>query len=275
MSKPPPLLSVSDYLAFPIVTAVHRIPYGNDQNQFVDLFLPEQKAAKYPVVFLIHGGCWQAAFGLAQLGQLAHALTEHGIAVCNIEYRRLGNGGGWPTTFTDVAAAADSLRELSAEYPLDLTRVVTVGHSAGGHLALWLACRRQLASTSTLYIADPLPIKAVVSLAGIPDMETAVQQSICQEAPKELMGGRPKEQPTHYAEGSPSSFLPLGLPHIYVSGEQDSIVPFDYIQNFVTAAKISGDPAQLIPVKQAGHFEIVATNSHAWPLVRNAILGVI
>jgi acetyl esterase/lipase len=275
MSKLMQLLTVSDYLALPSVTAVHRLPYGNNKNQFVDLFLPEQQLEKHPLVIIIHGGCWQAEFSLEPLGQLAHALAKSGVAVCNIEYRCLGNGGGWPTTFLDVAGAADFFHEIAAQYRLDLTNVVTVGHSAGGHLALWLACRHQLLPNFSLYLPNPLPIKAVISLAGIPDLQTAVSQNICDGAPQTLLGGLPDEHPAHYAEGSPAAFLPLNIPHIHLCGDQDDIVPIAYVEAFVREAKNRGDDATFIPIPQAGHFELVTTFSPAWPLVRSTILQLI
>ncbi len=248
------MLSVQDYLDFAIESADHRLPYGSHPAQFIDLFLPQTTPTA--TILLIHGGCWQAKFGLAQLGQLARALTQHGCAVVNVEYRRLGNGGGWPNTFIDVGKAADMLREISPKYALNLNRVLTMGHSAGGHLALWLACRTKLAETQPLYTPMPQPIHAAVSLAGIPDMAEAVTRSICQDAPQTLLGGLPHEQPDRYAVGSPVNFLPLGIPHVHVSGIGDNIVSIDYVRAFVDKA---GDEARLIAV-EGGHFEVVSAD---------------
>lgn len=270
-------LTSADYLAFTTVEPDQRISYGDDPSQFVDLFLPDQMVAimpapKLPVVVLIHGGCWRAQYGLEPMGQLARALNGQGIAVVNIEYRRLGNGGGWPTTFKDVAAAADSICDLADEYNLDLENIVSVGHSAGGHLALWLASRHQLRPEATLYATDPLPIKAVVSLAGIPDLAEAGNQEICGGAPSELMGGLPSEVGSHYLEGSPSAYLPLGIPHVHINGVDDQIVPVAYVRQFVDAAQASGDEAELIAVEDAGHFEIVAAHLPEWAVVKSAII---
>lgn len=270
-------LTSTDYLTFTTVEPDQRIPYGDAPSQFVDLFLPDQMVAimpapKVPVVVLIHGGCWRAQYGLEPMGQFARGLNEEGIAVVNIEYRRLGNGGGWPTTFEDVAAAADSIRNLADEHNWDRERVVTVGHSAGGHLALWLGSRHQLKPGATLYATDPLPIKGVVSLAGIPDLAEAVKQEICGSAPSELMGGMPSEVGAHYMEGSPSAFLPLGIPHTHINGVDDQIVPVAYVRHFVEAAQASGDQAKLIAVEDAGHFEIVAAHLPQWAVVKAAII---
>lgn len=246
------MLSVQDYLNFPIELADVRLPYGDHPAQFIDLFLPKIPAPA--TILLIHGGCWQAQFGLDQLGQLARAITRYGYAVASVEYRRLGNGGGWPTTFEDVGASADFLSTIASRYDLNLDRLITMGHSAGGHLALWLACRTQLTPLQPLYTPNPQPIHAVVSLAGIPDMATAATRQICQDAPQTLLGGLADEKPDHYAIGSPVNFLPLGIPHRHVSGTADDIVPLDYVRDFVDTA---GSEATLIAV-DGGHFEVVS-----------------
>ncbi|MEM9822266.1 MAG: alpha/beta hydrolase, partial [Bacteroidota bacterium] len=131
----PKLISAEEYGQLEEIQADHRITYGEDPSQFGDLFLPPSKTAA-PVVLLIHGGCWRAKYGLEPMGQIARALADNGAAVWSLEYRRLGNGGGWPHTFLDVAHGADHLRELAPKYNLDLNNVVVAGHSAGGHLAL-------------------------------------------------------------------------------------------------------------------------------------------
>ena len=142
---PPPGL-MSDYGISVLEKAPRgeKFSYGEDPLQFGELYLPAGDGP-FPVVVLIHGGCWLAEFDQAHLRSLAVAARDSGFAVWNVEYRRVGNpGGGWPGTFLDVAAGTDYLRELARQHPLDLEQVVPVGHSAGGHLALWLAMRSQL-----------------------------------------------------------------------------------------------------------------------------------
>ena len=137
-------MSAGDVLALPRPEAQHRIAYGPGPQQFGELRLPDG-AGPHPVVIVVHGGCWLAEYDLGYMSSLAAALTADGVATWSIEYRRVGDdGGGWPGTFDDVGAAADHLREIAAEHELDLERVVAVGHSAGGHLALWLAARHGL-----------------------------------------------------------------------------------------------------------------------------------
>lgn len=265
------MISVKAYTLFPTVPADERLYYGRHELQFIDLFLPAETVPAPPLVFLIHGGCWQAEFGLNQMGQFARALAKKGTAVCNIEYRRLGNGGGWPTTFLDVAAAFDFLPQLTADFPLDLKRIIVVGHSAGGHLALWLASRPRMTRQMIGYTSNPIPIKGVISLAGIPDLKEAVHRGLCDGAVPELLNGMPDENPEPYHEGSPDQFLPFGMPHVHIIGKDDWIVPLEYVQDFVNRAQSSGDPAELISLPGVGHFEIVQSTHAAWETVARTV----
>src|SRR4051794_8801364 len=155
----PKLESFTDLLAKPREQADARIAYGSDPNQFGDLWVPAGKGP-FPVVVLIHGGCWQAALpGTILMDYMAADLRAKGVAVWNLEYRRLGQaGGGYPGTFLDVAAGVDKLRNLAKARNLDLSRVVVAGHSAGGHLTAWTAGRGRLPRTSPLHAGKPLPI---------------------------------------------------------------------------------------------------------------------
>jgi acetyl esterase/lipase len=162
------------------------------------------------------------AVALDNIRPFAAALTEAGIATWNIEYRRLGNeGGGWPGTFQDVAAATDVLRSLARDHPLDLTRVVAVGHSSGGHLAMWLAARQKIPPTSDLYVADPLRLRGVVDLDGPVDLKAVIpfQERAC-GAPviTQLLGGSPETQAARYRAASPIELLPFGLPQAFFAG---------------------------------------------------------
>lgn len=263
-----PLKNRDDYLALPHVKADRRCRYGDDPAQFVDLYWPQQALSggeRLPVVLLLHGGCWSAGYGLEPLGQLARALADEGLVVVNVEYRLLGAGGGWPMTFQDVAAAADLLPTLAADLPLDLQRVIAVGHSAGGHLALWLACRRHFSAEAPVgYAPNPLPLAGVVSLAGIPDMTEAVARGICGKAPETLLAGLPNAVPEHYRFGSPSAWLPLGVPHVHLVGDLDAIVPLDYVADCVAQAQAAGDASQLRVLHGAGHFEPAFACGQAW-----------
>ena len=266
------LVSAETYTQIPIQNADHRIAYGDDESQFGDLFLPGGEGP-HPTIVMLHGGCWRAQYGLGPMGQLARAVADKGIAVWSLEYRRLGNGGGWPNTFLDVANGIDLLRELADQHALDLSRLVTVGHSAGGHLALWAAGRGLVSAESPIHTPNPLPIKSVVALAPVCDLERAVAWDICVDASDVLVGGHPREVWQNYYQGSPSALLPLGVPHITINGEQDDIVPIEYVSHFVDTAKQLGDNASLVGIPNVGHFEIVMSTHPAGQQVIDTILA--
>ncbi len=272
----PKLLTSQDLERLPVYPPDHRLPYGEDA-QFADLYLPDgaDRTGPHPVVVLIHGGCWRAKYGLEHLSPLAKALAAEGVAVWSLEYRRLGSGGGWPHTFLDVAAGADLLRDVADTYALDLSRVVTAGHSAGGHLALWLAGRHRLPRNGDLWTPNPLRVRGAVSLAGIPDLGEALAQGVCKEAAGELLGGSPDTVPERYAQGSPARLLPLGVPQHLLSGDRDEIVPAAYAHPYAEAAEAHGDTVTWTLLPNAGHFELVIPGSIVWERVRGVVLELL
>lgn len=222
----PNLVTWQQIAEMPVPAADHIIKYGPDALQFGELRLPEGKG-EFPVVVVVHGGCWLNEYNLEYMSHLSEELTKAGYATWNIEFRRVGDvGGGWPGTFQDVALATDYVRELAKSYPIDAKRVAVIGHSAGGHLALWLAARHHLPKSSSLYAKKPLKLKGVISLAGIADLETYSQQEgSCNAAVPQLMGGSPTDFPERYAQASPQQMLPLQVPSRLVQGKRDPIVP--------------------------------------------------
>jgi acetyl esterase/lipase len=265
-------LTAEDYLDWPAVAADHRIPYGEDLSQFGDLYLPDGEGP-HPLLVAIHGGCWRAQYDLNPLGSMCATLRNQGLAVWSLEYRRLGNGGGWPGTFADVAAGVDFLRSLAGRFALDLARIVAVGHSAGGHLALWLAGRHQLPAASPLFVDDPLPVRGVVALAAIPDLAAGARWNLCGTACVDLMGGPPDEVPDRYRQASPVELLPLGVPQWHLVGGHDEVVPPAFLEAHVAVAK-QGDPVRLEILPRAAHFEVVFPGADSWPSVQNAILSL-
>jgi acetyl esterase/lipase len=264
-------MRASDLAALPQPPADHVVSYGGDPQQFAELRLPCGRGP-HPVAILIHGGCWETPWGLDQLRSLAAALTREGFATWNLEYRRLGDpGGGWPGTLLDVRRGADRLRSVAAAHPLDLGRVVAIGHSAGGHLALWLAARHKLEPGSALWNADPLPLRGVVSLAGITDLRAAAAKRVCGDAVSRLLDGPPQRRTDRLAQSSPIELRPLGVPQWLVCGALDSLVPNDLAQAYVAAAKKAGDPVELTVVEGVGHFELVDPASTAWAPVLRAV----
>jgi acetyl esterase/lipase len=228
------------------------------------------------VVVLVHGGCWLAEYDLGHVSSLATALAEQGFATWSVEYRRVGDdGGGWPGTFLDVAAAADHLRKLANRFPLDLDRVVALGHSAGGHLALWLAARHALSPDDPLRGFTPLPLAGVVALAGIPDLAAYAAPTGCGAAVPGLLGGVPGEVPERLRRTSPIALVPLGVPQTLVVGELDTIVPAEQARRYAEVARNAGDRVDLCGVPGAGHFELIAPGSGAWQTVRDAVLEML
>ncbi|MBN1224196.1 MAG: alpha/beta hydrolase [Candidatus Aminicenantes bacterium] len=267
-------MTVEDLLAVPPTPADHVIDYGEDPLQFGQLRLPEGNGL-FPVIIVVHGGCWLAQYDLQHISPLATALTREGFATWSLEYRRVGNkGGGWPETFRDVAQGVDHLRELAKEFPLDLNRVIAIGHSAGGHLALWLASRPRLPEKSPLYAVDPLSVHGVVSLAGVGDLRRPEYQEICGGVILKLMGGAPSQVPERYAQGSPIELLPLHVPQILIQGALDQTVSPASAQAYHEAARKSGDKTQLIVIREAGHFEVVVPTTSSYPKVRDAVLSL-
>src|SRR5206468_4180912 len=205
-----------DIFEIPPPPADARLAYGTDAFQFGDLRLPEG-AGSHPVAVVIHGGFWRAAYNLEYMGSLCGAFARAGLASWNVEYRRIGNpGGAWPGTFQDVAMAADYLRSIAIRYRLDLSRVIALGHSAGGHLALWLGSRSKLAADSPGYTSDPLPLAGIVSLAGVADLKRSWELRLSHAVVADLLGGSPGDVPDLYQVASPIELLPFRNPHLCV-----------------------------------------------------------
>lgn len=268
-------LSPADIDALPSAPADVRIAYGRSPEQFGELRLPPGPGP-HPVAIVIHGGCWVESYAdLRNTAALADALRREGVATWNIEYRREDQpGGGWPGTFLDVARAADELRLIAPRYALDLRRVIAIGHSAGGHLGLWLAARPRLPQGSVLAVKDPLALQGVVMIGGIADLRQFQEKEsdIC-GAPvvTRLMGGTPARFPERYAQGSPRELLPIGVRQIFLNGAEDGVVPPEDSIAFVRAAKAAGDRAEQHTVANSGHFEYNSPASPAWPVVRDAV----
>jgi acetyl esterase/lipase len=258
-------------LKAPVPPGATKIPYGPDPLQFGELRLPATKGP-HPVAIIVHGGCWTSQLAdmppdlvsLNLLRPMAAELSAQGIATWNIEYRRLANpGGGWPGTFLDVARAADHLRTLANANSLDLTRTIAIGHSAGGHLALWLAARKNLPKNSELATPNPLPLKAVLNLDGPGDLAAALPMTepVC-GAPviEQLLGGLPSTHPARYKQASPAELLPLGIPQASFAGQMFA----DFAPAYQAAAKKSGDPATLTLDPKGGHFDWIDPKSAKW-----------
>ncbi len=245
-----------------------KIAYGTHPDQYGELWLPGGPATsvkKLPVVILIHGGCWRADLpGPELVAFMVDDLRQQGVAVWSITYRRIGtkaeNFAPYPDTFRDVAAAAEKLIELADTYPLDLTRVVATGHSAGGHLAMWLAARHRLPVDSPLYQKAPLAILAVVGVAAMPDLAYAKVASAhaCGADTVDLLVNSKERKETAYRDTSIVPLLPLGVKQVLVSGVYDAIVAPAQALRYRERAKEKNETVELLSIDNAGHFELIA-----------------
>lgn len=269
------VMTVQKLLALPRPAADHRSVYGEHVQQYGELRLPAGDGP-FPVVVLLHGGCWLAPYDLGHVAGLAAAFAEEGVATWSVTYRRLGDeGGGFPGTFLDVAAGFEHLRQLALNHPLDLEQVVVLGHSAGGHLALWLAGRYRIGEKSPIQSRSTLNPAGVVALAPIGDLATAAAGRVCGDAVARLLGGVPTEVPERLAAASPKELLPLGVPQRLILGELDSVVPGSLGSAWVAAAAAVGDQVAVVTVPGIGHYELVVPGSRAWPAVRAAVLDLL
>lgn len=249
--------------------ADHRIAYGPGEHQFGELWLP-QGPGPFPLVVKIHGGCWLASLPGLELQDLTSAdLRGRGMAVWNLEYARIGHDdGGWPGTFLDIAAGVDHVRALADDYPLDTSRIVLVGHSAGGHLAIWAAARHRIAD-GPLAAEPPLSVAGVVSLAGIPDLEafSANGPGRCGEPDTVTSLIGPERGADGFADTSPSRLLPLGVAQTMISGELDAIIPPAFASRYAETARAAGDRVREIVLPGAGHFELIDPAAPAWAVI--------
>ena len=262
----------AEIAALPLPPADHRIEYGGDPSQFGELRLPEGPGP-HPVAVIVHGGCWRSEFDVRHITHVSAALARSGVATWTLEFRRIGaSGGGWTATFEDVVRGTGHLRALADRHRLDLERVVLVGHSAGGHLALWLAARRNLPAEDPLATPAPLPVRGIVALAPITDLRAyGAEAGSCNSAVAPLLGGTAEEVPERYARASPIELLPVGVPQRLVHGALDPIVPVDQSRSYVDAATTRGDDAELWLVEGAGHFDLIAPFAPAWGRVEEAV----
>ncbi len=201
--------------------------------------------------------------------ELCLDLANRGLAAWNLEYRRVGSGGGWPETFEDIGAGVDALAGLDA--PLDLERVAAVGHSAGGHLALWAASRPTLPDGAPG--AQPrVRVRAAVSQAGVLDLRLAAQLAPSAEPTRALLGD-PAEHSDRYELASPRERLPLGIPQLVLHGDRDGNVSIRIATSYAAAARAAGDECELVVLSGTGHFEHIDAGSPAWHVARDWLVG--
>jgi acetyl esterase/lipase len=267
-------MKLADYMALNGPAPTQHLAYGPAPSQYAELFLPSG-AGPFPVAVLVHGGCWTEGFGgIRQLRNMAGALVKRGIAVWNVEYRRVDEaGGGYPGMYEDMHAALDTLAAQGKAQPLDLERVVAVGHSAGGQLVQWIAGRARIPASSPLHRPAMLPVRAVVSLGGLADLrrERELIKTSCGRDTPELAGLPSAARPDVYADTNAAELIPNGSHTILVTGELDTISPPRVAHDYAARARAAGDNAEVVILPGASHYDEVAASSPSWPLVLAAI----
>lgn len=268
-------VELAEFVALPRPAPAEVLIYGSTGSQAIDLFLPEGPGP-HPVAILIHGGCWKdiPGAGREQLRLMGEALAKRGIAAWSIGYRRADEaGGGYPGTFEDVGAAIDLMRLEAERHDLDLTRTVLVGHSAGGHLALWAAVRDRLPEESILHSPTPFMPGAVISLAGIGDLRSfsSLVPVIC--GPGILERLVPQRAPGEaFAEISPAELPAPEGEVVMVSGVLDNLVPPYVAHDYARAMEDrAGAAVTRTDIAEAGHFDLVTPGTTAWNMVLDRI----
>ena len=267
-------MKLADYMALNGPAPTLTLPYGKAPSQFAELFRPTG-AGPFPVAVLVHGGCWTKEYGgIRQLRNLAGALKEQGIAVWNVEYRRVDeDGGGYPGTYQDINAALELLNTQAAPQQLDVQRVVAIGHSAGGQLVQWLAGRSRIAPSSPLFQPRFLPVRQIISLGGLADLrrEQALIKSSCDRDMVDLTGLPSPTRPDVFADTNAAELMPNGSHTTLITGEFDTVSPPRVAHDYAARAKAAGDTATVIILPGASHYDEVAASSPSFQLVLPAI----
>jgi acetyl esterase/lipase len=232
--------------------AAHR--YGPHRDQVADLRVPAGPGP-HPVVVLIHGGAWRANWERDLMDPMAVDLGARGYATWNLDYRRVGTGGGRPETFEDIVAGIDALADVDA--PLDLERVTVLGHSAGGQLALWAAAQPETRVEPTL----------IISIAGVPDLVQGAERGVYERAIEGLMDGLPADRPAEYAAASPAELLPIGTPQLLVHGLRDLADNVDMNRVYAARARAAGDKVETVELPDSDHFDLIEPGTPGWETV--------
>ncbi|MFE2745415.1 alpha/beta hydrolase [Streptomyces scopuliridis] len=266
----------------PVVGPDATAAYGEHPDQVIDFYAPRGNQERVPLVVVLHGGAWRAAYDRTHMTPFADFLARRGFAVANVEYRRgpalpqQGGGppvaGRWPETFDDVAAAMDALPALAAGAlpQADARRTVLTGHSAGGHLALWAAARHVLPVGSPWRLPQPPPLRGVVALAPIADLLRAVELDVCGGAILQLLGGE-EEFKQRRESADPAVLLPTGIATAVVQGRTDLTVPYTVSEAFVDAAGQAGEMVGLTLLEEVGHFPLIDPVADACAVVAEEI----
>lgn len=265
------------------------VHYGPQRAQVAELWRPRAAAEAVPVVVLFHGGFWRAVYTKRLMHGLAAALVRRGLSVWNVEYRRVGlggGGGGWPGTLEDASAAIDRLQTVDG---VDLDRVAVCGHSAGGQLALWSAAGHRLpagasesagrersgrggaASSGSGPGRPPVPVRLAVSLAGVVDLGEAARLGLGRGAVQAFLGGEPDRRAERYAAASPAALHPSPVEQLLVHGTEDTVVPPAMSERYVARGEELGERVELLSIPGAGHRSLIDPRSAGWAEVEDRL----
>ncbi|MET1060139.1 MAG: alpha/beta hydrolase [Nocardioides sp.] len=240
-----------------------RISYGDDPSQYIEVSRPV--GTSRGTVVIIHGGFWKAQYDAALGRPLAASLREEGWTAVNVEYRRVGNGGGVPETLDDIAAAIDSLADLDG---VDTTHVITLGHSAGGHLAVWAAARGRFERWRPARVT----VTAAVAQAGVLDLGAGHDDDLGAGAVGAFVGEAPGDG---YDRVDPRRQLPLDVPVRCVHGTLDDTVPISQSRDYVDAAVAAGADATLTEIDGGDHFVVIDPASPAWAMTLRLLADLV
>lgn len=245
------------------------ISYGSAPDETGDLYLPAGLSFDSPaaLVCLFHGGWWRMPYGRDQLNAMSQDLCAAGLAVWNIGYRRVGEGGTpWPATLRSVELALNHLPAIVKAHPgLDLARVVTAGFSAGGHLAFWAAAKAP-------HLQVPFRPIAAVALGSVLDLVAGADANVGPGAVQAFIGGTPGEAPERYRLASPAEMLPLGFAQYVVHGDADVAVPITLSEAYVERARAAGDQVELVRLPGVDHMSLVNVGATAYQTVKDYVL---
>ena len=241
--------------------AVRTLRYADHDDTVLDVHRPAVPSGL--TVVLVHGGFWRERYRRDLMAPLVPSLLDDGHVVVNLEYRRVGDGGGWPTTFTDVAAGCDAVAGLAG---VDPGRVAVVGHSAGGHLAMWTAARHRLPPHAPGSEPVVRPCH-VVAQAPVVVLRDAVADGLGDGAVRELLGG---DDPERLRLADPSAWLPLGVPTTLLHAPGDEDVPLRQSERWLALATAAGD-ATVLHVAPGDHYSVIDPGHDLWHRARAAL----
>lgn len=256
-----------------------RIAYGAAPEQYGDLRLPAGRGP-FPVAVVLHGGCFLASMATTQyVAAFADSLRHAGIATWNVEYRSVDSpGGGWPETFRDVGRAADHVRALAHRFPLDTMRVIAVGHSAGGMLALWLGGRSALQPDAALYVPGPLHLRAAVALGAdgdLPPIGPSLAAACKVPVADRLLGADTGTRRARLGQANPADMPPSRVRQLLIVGDKDVFETPVLRDAYVARAKAKGEVVDVTVLPGATHFDVVNPKASVWPTIRDALTALV